>query len=64
MSIPESFERSRETLVGTSDWKYLALVFDSGDRTTVDIAARLGRHGSTASGTAWFDDLCLIEIPR
>lgn len=62
LSILGGFERSRETLVGTRDWKYLSFVFDSGDRKSVDIAVRLGHHGSTASGKAWFDDLCLIEL--
>ncbi len=63
LSVLGGFERSRETLVGTSGWKYLTLVFDTGDRTSVDIAVRLGHHGSTASGQAWFDHLSLIELP-
>lgn len=62
LSLLGGFERSRETLVGTSDWKYLSMVFDTGDRTTIDLAVRLGHHGSTASGKVWFDDLCLIEL--
>lgn len=62
LSILGGFERSRETLTATRDWTYLSFVFDSGDRTSVDVAARLGHHSSTASGQAWFDDLCLIEL--
>jgi hypothetical protein len=64
LSVLGGFERSRESLVGTSDWKYLSMVIDSGDRTSLEIAARLGHHSSTASGQAWFDDLCLIELSR
>lgn len=48
--------------VGTTDWTYAALVIASGERKEIEVAARLGYHGSTATGTAWFDDLCLIEI--
>jgi hypothetical protein len=62
LSILGGYERSSTTLTGSKDWTYLTLVFDSGDRTSVQVAARLGHHGSTASGQAWFDDLCLIEL--
>lgn len=63
LSILGGFERSRQTLIQSQDWTYLCLVFDSGDRTSVDVAARLGHHGSVAKGTAWFDDLVLVELP-
>jgi len=63
LSVAGGFEASR-SLLGTKDWTYLTLVFDSGTRTEVEVGARLGHHGSTASGTAWFDDIVLIELPR
>jgi hypothetical protein len=63
LSVAGGFEAT-SSLVGTKGWTYLALVFASGDREEVEIGARLGHHGSTASGTAWFDDLVLIEIPE
>lgn len=63
LSVLGGFERSQVTLTGTSNWTYLSFTFDSGDRTAVEVAARLGHHGSIARGTAWFDDLCLIELP-
>ncbi|MCS7022300.1 MAG: hypothetical protein NZU63_10785, partial [Gemmataceae bacterium] len=46
-----------------ADWTYFAVIFDSGRRQSVDVAARLGAFAGTMSGTAWFDDLCLIELP-
>ena len=64
LSVLGGFERSPARLTGTTDWTYLSFVFDSGERTTVEVAARLGHHASLASGRAWFDDLCLIEFPE
>jgi hypothetical protein len=37
------------------------LVFDSRDREEVEVCPRLGFYASMATGTVWFDDLCLIE---
>jgi uncharacterized protein (TIGR03067 family) len=47
-----------------ADWTYFAVIFDSGERKRVDVAARLGAFAGTMTGTAWFDDLCLIELPE
>jgi hypothetical protein len=47
----------------TNDWTYYAVVFRSGTRTSVELAARLGYFAGDITGTAWFDDLCLIELP-
>ncbi len=63
LSVAGGFEASG-SVVGTKGWTYLALVFASGDRTAVEVGARLGHHGSTAAGTAWFDDLVLLELPE
>lgn len=63
LSVWGGYEASK-SLVGTKDWTYQALVFGSGDRTEVEVGGRLGHHGSTATGAAWFDDLVLIEIPE
>ncbi|PSM31304.1 hypothetical protein BVG81_006090 [Haliangium sp. UPWRP_2] len=56
-------EHSGYILDGTRDWTYLTCVFDSGDRTTLTVVARLGFWNSTAKGKAWFDDMCLVELP-
>jgi serine/threonine protein kinase len=56
------YERWSESVTGTNDWTYLGLIFDSGDRTEVHVAVRLGHRWSTVTGTAWFDDLYLGEL--
>jgi hypothetical protein len=55
-------EASR-SLVGTHGWTYVTVVFDSGARKEIELGCRLGYSMSTATGTAWFDDLVLVEIP-
>jgi serine/threonine protein kinase/WD40 repeat protein len=61
LSILGGYERSA-SLVGTNGWTFLSMVFDAKQRTNVAVAVRLGHHYSTATGRAWFDDLCLIEL--
>jgi hypothetical protein len=63
LSIWGGYEASK-SLIGTKGWTYQTLMFGSGDRTEIEVGARLGHHGSIATGTAWFDDLVLIEIPE
>ncbi|MBI3466158.1 MAG: protein kinase [Planctomycetes bacterium] len=63
LSIWGGFEAS-ESVVGTFDWTYVTLVFYTGDRNSVELGPRLGHHSSTATGTAWFDDLVLLELPN
>ena len=53
---------STRALMGTNDWTYVSLTFNSGPTGSVTAAARLGFWGATASGTAWFDDLRVTEI--
>jgi hypothetical protein len=62
LSVWGGYEASK-SLIGTKDWTYQAVVFGSGERTEVEVGARLGHHGSTAKGVAWFDDLVLVEVP-
>lgn len=52
-----------KSLPANADWTYFAVIFDSGRRQSVDVAARLGAFAGTMTGTAWFDDLCLVELP-
>jgi hypothetical protein len=49
-------------IIGTNDWTYVRLVFNSGPTGTVTIGARVGYWVGVASGTAWFDDLRVTEI--
>ncbi len=63
LSLDGGFEASAP-LVGTNDWTYVTLVFDSAKRSEVTVCARLGFYSSTAKGVAWFDDLCLVELGK
>lgn len=56
-------ELTTPSLLGSKDWTYAAVVFRSGNRTSVEIAARLGYFAAPVAGKAWFDDLCLVELP-
>jgi hypothetical protein len=51
-----------ESVLGTSDWKQVAVEFTSGESSTLNIGCRLGHNGSTCTGTAWFDDLKLEKV--
>lgn len=50
------------SLDGTHDWTYVVVMFYSADRTQVEVIARLGGHGSTSTGVAWFDDLKVVKV--
>lgn len=49
------------SLVGDQKWVYVSTGFYSGERTEVEICARLGGIASTSIGSVLFRDLCLIE---
>ncbi len=55
-------EDSSESILGTSDWKQVTLEFHSGDQNVLNIGCRLGHHGRSCTGTAWFDDLKLEKV--
>ena len=55
-------EDSSESILGTSDWKQVTLEFHSGDQNMLNIGCRLGHHGSTCTGTAWFDNFKLEKV--
>jgi len=61
LTIDDAYETS-DPFLGTHDWSYRSVVFDSGERTSVKVGCRLGHIGTTGRGTAWFDDLVLIEL--
>ncbi len=48
-------------LLGSNDWTYVEVEFNTRANTTIQIACRLGYWSSVASGTAWCDD---IELER
>jgi hypothetical protein len=61
LSLLGEWDRSG-AMYGTQDWTYTSLTIDSGDRTTLTVAARLGFWAGTTTGTAWFDDVSLVQI--
>jgi hypothetical protein len=52
-----------QPVLGTSDWTYRSLRFNSGSSTTVIIAARVGFYSGISAGTAWFDQVRLRPVP-
>ena len=61
-SILEDYNSYTTSLTGTNGWTYRALSINSGSRTTITVAARLGFYSGTTTGTAWFDDIKLEAI--
>lgn len=51
-------------LLGTNDWTYVSVVFNTGWNTEIQIDARLGMFVGTTTGTAWFDDIRLVPLRR
>ncbi len=51
-----------EDISGTSDWKQVMVEFDSGNQTEVLVHCLFGGYGG-ATGSAWFDDVYLHELP-
>lgn len=61
LSFLGTFDRS-DPLLGTQGWTFVSVTTDSGDQTTLTIAARLGFWSGQTTGTAWFDDLTLTRL--
>ena len=55
ISILDTVEKS-PSVVGTEDWQKIELLFNSKNRTSVDIGFRLGGYEDNCTGTAWFSD--------
>lgn len=53
-----------KSVSGTSNWEKVSFEFNSGTKTMVEVAVRLGQQGTLAIGFAWFDDLSLVEIDK
>lgn len=57
-----TFGRTR-TIRGTSDWTWVEKRINTGSKTEIRIQCHLGRWGQY-KGTAWFDDLRLVELGK
>lgn len=53
--IEDTTEKSI-SLVGTNDWQKVEFMFNSKNRTSVNIGFRLGSYDENCIGTAWFSD--------
>lgn len=54
--INQSIEKS-DNIVGTSDWTKVEFLFNSKNRTEVEVGFRLGGNFGNSKGTAWFSDM-------
>ncbi len=55
ISILDTIEKSK-SIIGTTEWTKIELLFDSKNREKVDVGFRLGGFEDNAKGTAWFSD--------
>lgn len=60
IAIQDTVECS-ESVIGTTDWTMLTLMFNSKNRTNIDIGFRLGGYQEKSKGTAWFSDFKIEE---
>lgn len=60
ISIRDTTECSK-SVIGTTDWTMLTLMFNSKNRTSVDVGFRLGGYEEMSKGTAWFSDFKIEE---
>ena len=58
ISISDTVEKS-ESITGTNDWQKLEFMFNSKNRTKVNIGFRLGGYEDNCIGTAWFSDFTI-----
>lgn len=59
--IPEKRKISR-SIIGSSKWEYLSIIFNSGNLEMVTLVLQLGHYGSTSAGKVYFDDISLIKL--
>ena len=48
-------------VTGTTDWTELTFMFNSNNRTSVELGFRLGGYDECSKGTAWFSDFSIEE---
>ena len=51
-------------LMGTNDWQKISVEFVPPESGDVTIACRLGYWAGVSSGTAYFDDVIIEEVPK
>lgn len=58
IGVMDTTEKS-DSLLGNGEWQELSFKFNSKDRTSIDIAFRLGAYDDNSKGTVWFSDFTL-----
>lgn len=58
ISISDTVEKSK-SITGSSDWQKLEFIFNSKNRTSVNVGFRLGGYDDNCTGTAWFSDFTI-----
>lgn len=61
LSIDDAYEATG-SLIGSNDWTYRSVEFDTAGRTEIKVGCRLSHICTTGTGEAWFDGLVLIEL--
>lgn len=56
--IADTVEKSK-SIIGTNDWQKLEFIFNSKNRTSVDLGFRLGGYDDNCTGTVWFSDITM-----
>jgi hypothetical protein len=61
LSLEGGFEKT-EVIATTKSWTKVSFEFDSGANSSIKVGPRLGHYSSNVMGTAWFDELSLVEL--
>lgn len=63
ISILDTVEKSK-SITGTTDWQKLEFIFNSKNRTSINLGFRLGGYDDNCTGTAWFSNFTLESGSR
>lgn len=58
--ISDTTEKSM-SVIGTNDWQKLEFMFNSKNRTSVNLGFRLGSYDDNCTGTVWFSDFTIEQ---
>jgi hypothetical protein len=61
LSLEGGYEATKP-IVGNKAWTQVSFEFDSGAVDKVVVGVRLGYYSAPVMGTAWFDELSLVEL--
>lgn len=61
LSLEGGFEKT-EVIKETKSWTKVSLEFESGAADKIKVGPRLGHYSTKIMGTAWYDELSLVEL--